>query len=317
MTDAPTMSPTTDVMSPEHGGQTLIRQLRFLAAMAVSAAIFWHVGSWAVGAAEANGPVTLININQSVVAMAELLGLAVVAAGLAVAIRGAGSAECGALAIAVGLAALGLHGSQIDSLVLYRLGPALANEPPRDPFPTVALIAETWLWLALISVGFVVGKWVDSWHDDADRAVRPGHEHAPDVRQVLGAVAVVTLVAWAVIAYCMGGEQNPLLKGQIYFSVAMGFMIGGMMAGWLFRFRSPIWMLVAVALVATGAYLIAGPDAESLREAQARGTYLDLRSMVRPLPIEYASMGAVGALLERSAMNMLRALFGMPPGEQA
>ena len=77
--------------------------------------------------------------------------------GLCVAITGPGSAHRGPLAVAVGLATLGLRGSQIDMLLLSRL----SAQPPQNPFPTWGLIAETWLWLALIGVGLVVGRWVD------------------------------------------------------------------------------------------------------------------------------------------------------------
>lgn len=280
--------------------------------MAVAAATFWYVGRWAAGSVDPGGPITLINVNQGVIAMAEMLGLAVVASGLAVAICGAGSADRGPLAIAIGLATLGLHGDQLDTLILYRLGPYPESSPPLDPFPVAALIAETWLWLALIAVGFVVGRWVESWFDST--AARPNRiEHAPDVRQGIGAVAVVALVAWIVISYTMGPDTAPLLKGQIYFSVALGFLVGAMVASWLFRLHSRVWMLSAVAIVATVAYLLAGPPSEVIARAQAHGTYVTLRPIVRPLPIEYAAMGCVGALLERDAANLLRALIGLPP----
>jgi hypothetical protein len=289
-------------------------RIRFLCAMWVAGAIFWYVGRWAAGPVDPEGPITLISVEQGVIAMAELLGLAVVASGLAVAICGPGSASHGALAIAIGLAALSMRGAQLDSLVLYRLSAEVGVGVSPDPFPRAALVAETWLWLALIAVGFVVGRWVEGWFHEGSAYLRSHPvERAPDVRQGFGAIAVVSLVAWVLIAYTMGGDAIPLLKGQIFFSVGLGFMVGAMIASWLFRLNSQVWLLAAVALVASGAYLFAGPDAQTLETARQAGTYVTLRPIVRPLPIEFASMGAVGALLEQDAANFPRSLFGLPP----
>jgi len=296
-------------------GQALIHRLRFFAGMGFAVVVFTYVGFWAAKSADPLSPITLISVDQGVIAMAELLALGVVASGLAVAICGAGSAERGALAIAVGLAAMAMRGTQLDMLVLRRLsvGPGSV-----DPFPATALVAETWLWLALIAVGFVVGRWVDSWFDSGagDAAVTPV-DRAPDVRQGLGAIAVVSLVGWTVTSYALGGGDNPLFKGQIYFAIALGFLVGAMAANWLFHLQSRVWLLTAVAIVATAAYLLAGPDSREIEAARKAGTYLTLAPMVRPLPIEYAALGSIGALLERDAMSVLRSLFGLPPQTRA
>lgn len=294
-------------------GQALIHRLRFFAGMILAVVVFWYVGYWAAKSKDPLSPITLISVNQGVIAMAELLALGVVASGLAVAICGAGSAERGALAIAVGLAAMGLRGSELDMLVLNRL----SAEESIDPFPATALVAETWLWLALIAVGFVVGRWVDSWFDSGGSAAVTPVDRAPDVRQGLGAIAIVSLIAWTVISYAIGGEENPLLKGQIYFGIALGFLVGAMVANWLFHLQSRVWLLTAVAIVATAAYLLAGPDGAKLEAARQTGTYVTLSPMTRPLPIEYAALGSIGALLERDAMAVLRALFGLPPQTRA
>lgn len=297
-------------------GQALVRRLRFLSGMAVAVVIFWYVGFWAARSNDPIAPITLVNVDQGVIAMAELLGLAVVASGLAVAICGPNSVERGALAIAIGLAAMGMRGSQIDKLILYRLD-LITPSGPVAAFPTTALVAETWLWLALISVGFIVGRWVDSWYDsNAARAVLQPVDRAPDVRQGLGAVAVVSLVAWMVISYAIGGDETPLLKGQIYFAIALGFLVGSMVANWLFQLHSRAWLLCAVALVASAAYIFAGPDSATIDAARKAGSYITLRPVVRALPIEYAAMGAVGALLEHDVMALLRALLGLQPASR-
>ncbi|MBK8268092.1 MAG: hypothetical protein IPK83_07200 [Planctomycetes bacterium] len=73
-------------------GHILVRRIRFLAAMAVSGLIFWYFGWWVARPTDPQSAVALLMVDQGVVTMAELLGLAVVVSGLAVAICGAGSA---------------------------------------------------------------------------------------------------------------------------------------------------------------------------------------------------------------------------------
>lgn len=295
-------------------GEALVRRLRFFGGMIVSIVTFWYVGYWAARSEDPFAPISLITVNQGVISMAELLGLAVVAGGLAVAVCGAGSADRGALAVAVGLAAMGYRGSNIDKFVLYRFS---ASAPAAtDPFPTAALVAETWLWLALIAVGFVVGRWVDSWFDAGPKERVVPVDRAPDVRQGLGAVAVVALVAWAVISYAMGGSDRPLNKGQTYFAIGLGFLVGSMLANWLFHLHSRVWLLCPVAIVATAAYILAGPDTHALSAAQQSGGYVILHPMVRAMPIEFAAMGAVGALLEGDARAVMRALLGTHPTQR-
>jgi len=316
MTVPPAATPddATDFATEQHGGRALIMRIRFLCAMAVSATIFWYVGWWVAGPIDPDGPVSLLMLDQNVVAMAELLGLSVISSGLAVAICGAGSAGRGPLAIAVGLASLGLRGSQLDVLVLYRLNPPATSPVGMDPFPVWALIAECWLWLALIAVGFVVGRWVGSWFEPVNKASprsSSAEEHSSDVRQGLGTIAITAVVAWIAITLAMGSGANPILKGQVYFSLGLAFLVGALVAHGFLRTDSRIWTLIAVAIVATVAYVFAGPDDAALAAAQQSGGYVNLRPIVRPLPIEYAALGAIGILIEDDAMRFFRALFGL------
>ncbi|MBN2563963.1 MAG: hypothetical protein JXQ75_23860 [Phycisphaerae bacterium] len=310
---------TADVVPHSRGGEAFILRLRFLCAMAVAATIFWYVGWWVAGPVDPQGPVSLLLVDHGVITMAELLGLAVVTSGLAVAICGAGSAERGPLAIAIGMATLGLRGFQLDRLVLYRLGLQDARGAGPDPFPTWELIAECWLWLALISVGFVVGRWVEGWFGPR-RPDAPSNpvlvDHSSDVRQGLGRIVVISLVGWAVISFTVGNDTDPILKGQIYFSIGIAFLLGGLAAHWLFPAVSRVWALVAVALLATIAYIFGGPDSAAIEAARAGGTYLNIESVARPLPIEFAAMGAVGVLLEADAMRSLRAMFGLTDADR-
>lgn len=302
-------TPVADLSPP--GGEQFLRRIRLISAMVVSAMIFWYVGWWAVNPYDPQGAVSLLLAGQNVIAMAKLLALAVVAGGLAVAICGADAPERGPLAIGVGLATLGLRGGQADLLVLFYRTSNL------DPFPAWGLIAECWLWLALIAVGFVVGRWVESWYAPTSRpsgtTVNPPLPSS-DFRQGIGTIVVTGLVAWVVLSYSIGKEADPILKGQIYFAIGLSFLVGSLTAHALLRTISRLWALVAIPLVATMAYLMAGPGEAALNTAPTM--YVALKPLARPLPLEFAAMGAVGIMLEAEVMRSLRVAFGLSPAER-
>jgi hypothetical protein len=319
MTHSPTETTTGDTTSPrrDEGGQVLLNRIRLLCALALSAVVFWHFGWWVARPVDPLGAISLLNIRdgQIVVTMAELLGLSVVVSGLAVAICGAGSAARGPLAVAVGLATLNLRGAQMDGLVLSRL---LDANKPEGIFPVFALVSETWLWLALVGVGFVVGRWVESWFgpDDipAGTTARSGLLPAIDFRQAAGSTVVSFAIAWIVLGFTVGGSEAAIEKGQIYFAVAFSFLIATLLAAWFFEVRTPGWSLVVVGLVATLAYTFGAPDI-TVEQLQAR-TYLNVTGAARPLPIEFAALGAVGVLIESDVMAMCCAMIGIHPPDR-
>jgi len=299
-------------------GQALIARIRFLIAMAASALIFWHVGWAVVGPADPNGPVTLLTLEHSVVGMAELFGLAVASAGLATAICGARSAHRGPMAVAVGLAALALRGGFIDEFMRRRIAERLAapaGASVRAVFPRGEFIAETWLWIVIIGVGFIVGRWVESWYTSDARpepvsggepakgvtsATPPGIptrvdaplDSAAEVRQGLGALVLNVLLAYNLIMLLGGRTIDELQKGQIYASIAGAFFISTLVSHLCFRATSRVWLLVAAAVVSTTAYVWNAPSA-----AELSGTgYVVLPPLLRALPIEYAALSVIGAL---------------------
>ncbi len=295
------------------GGQLLVHRIRLLCAMIVAAMIFWYFG-WRV--AEPTDPLgaaslLMIREGQGVVIMAELLGLSVVVSGLAVAICGAGSAVRGPLAVAVGLATLGLRGGQMDRLVQYRLTATTDSGLPLDPLPVWALVSETWLWLALIGVGLVVGRWVEGWFGPAEPVTRSSTADSADLRNSFGAVAIAALLAWIILLYTVGSDPMPLAQGQIYFGVFVAFLASSLIAHWFLQPSSRLWTLLTIALVATAGYVHASPPAEVLERAAAVGAYVPLHPLARPLPIEYAALGSIGVLLEADAMVGICAMIGL------
>ncbi|HWL95030.1 MAG TPA: hypothetical protein VNT79_16035 [Phycisphaerae bacterium] len=319
MTQAATLSAAT-LPAPAHAGSgtILIRRLRFLAAMGVAGVIFYYFGWWVARPPDPLSAVALMTLDQGVIAMAELLGLAVVVSGLAVAICGANSAERGPLAVAVGLATLAARAEHMDKLVLYRLTSAPQGSAAADfAFPTWAFVAETWLWLALIGVGFVVGRWVESWFTPVQTPapMRPATDAGADIRQSGGTVAISVAIAWILLSYFVAGYAYPIERGQIYFGVAFAFLAASLISHWLFQLRTRTWLLVVVGLVASAAYVYGGPPDEMLEAAAKFGFFIPLAPLARPLPIEYAALGAIGVLIERDVMELLAAMFGIGPAE--
>lgn len=296
----------------------LIQQLRMASALVIAGMIFWHFGWWVAKPVDPAGPVSLLMVEEGVIAMAELLGLAVVVSGLAVAICGAGSAERGPLAVAVGLSTLAHRGVQMDKLVLHRLTTASGQGPP-DPFPVWGFIAETWLWLALIGVGFVVGRWVEGWFESPRSILRDRRhvgDHATDIRQAVGTVVVAFCIAWVLVSSTVGGHAVPMHKGQIYFGLFLGFLVASLIAHWFFQAETRVWALLAIALAAGAGYFYGEPDGEIIQAARASGTYVTLKSVARPLPIEYAAVGGIGVLLEADVMWLFRVFFGLGPADR-
>jgi len=307
-TDAPALQPTAN----RGEGQALIARVRFFAAMAASALIFWHIGWAVVGPADPNGPVTLLMLSNSVVGIAELFGLSVAAAGLATAICGPRSAHRGPQAVAVGLAALALRGGFIDEFIRRRIADRLVAPSGVSVtiFPKGEFIAETWLWIILIGVGFIVGRWVESWYAvepvsgpaqggtaaSGSPPITPGAavhlDSAAEVRHGLAALVLNVLVAYNLIIVLGGRNIDEMQKGQIFASIAGAFFISTLVSHLCFKANSRVWLLVAAAVVSTTAYVWNSPDAAAL----AGSGYVVLPPLLRALPIEYAALSVAGAL---------------------
>ncbi len=298
--DAPAIQPVA-----RGEGQALIARVRFFVAMAASALIFWHIGWAVVGPADPRGPVTLLMLNNSVVGIAELFGLSVAAAGLATAICGARAAHRGPQAVAVGLAALALRGGFMDEFVRRRIAERLAAPAGASVtvFPRGEFIAETWLWIILIGVGFIVGRWVESWYAaessgpaqpaSAGAATAAVHlDSAAEVRQGIAALVLNVLVAYNLVIVLGGRNIDEMQKGQIYASIAGAFFISTLVSHLCFKANSRVWLLVAAAIVSTTAYVWNSPDTAAL----AGGGYVVLPPLLRALPIEYAALSVAGAL---------------------
>ncbi len=273
----------------------LAHRLRFLAALLVAAVMFWHVGFLAAGPEDSGAPVTLLLVRHRLLAMTELLGLALAGSGLAVAIAGPGASAAGPLAIAVGLAAMAWRGGAADLLPVCL--PAEAG-----PWPARQLVFELWLWLGLIGVGAIAGRWVETWFSSSEprwersRLLRSPDSDAPhEPRRAFGAVLVTAGIGLALTAVLGGSPVAAVQKGQVFFAVGASFYIGSVVALWLFPLQSGLWLLFSVALGGTVAYVFGAPALSE--DTVQRGAHLLLPVLARPLPIEFASLGTAGVIV--------------------
>ncbi|HPF39917.1 MAG TPA: hypothetical protein P5081_19320 [Phycisphaerae bacterium] len=320
MTDdsQPTNGVPKDTAPQQTGGHILVYRIRFVAAMCIAGAVFWYFGWWVARPTDPLGAVSMLMVNNGVVTMAELLGLAIVVSGIAVAICGGDTAERGPLAVAVGLATLAARGGRMDMLLLNRLA-SPSPDSAIDVYPVMGLMAETWLWLALIGVGMVVGKWVQGWFRAAGEApilMEDGDgKSAWDIRMAIGALVIGFFIAWSIIAFAAGEPMAPIETGQLFFALISAFLLAALVAQWFFDLRDRIWMLVVVGLVASAAYWFGQP--QHLDAAEKLHTHIPIENpLVRPLPIEYAALGAIGVLLERDFMSILFVVIGYAPRDR-
>jgi len=293
MTAAQLQVDANDLESDREHEAALAGKLRSLAALAVPALVFWFVAYWVVAPHDPLAPVTLLMTSNLFMVMLEMLGLAVVAAGLAVAIRGPRSSTYGPLGVAVGLAALSIRGGNMDLLPIC-LPRATA------PWPIHSLVFEFWLWVGLIAVGSVVGRWVDSWSTtDPDHLARHPRDADDDVvdsaaemRRALLAIVGVTILAFVLVPVFAGGTRSAVLKGQVFFSVGAGFYVATVAVLTTIRLQSPLWIMLALVVVGSVAYVVGEPA--FTREMVDHGTRLIIPGIARPTPMQFAALGTIG-----------------------
>jgi len=267
----------------------LIAQLRVASALAIAAAIFWNVGWLAIQPIDPEGPVTLVAISNRLTAYAAMAMLAVIAGGLGVLVAGHLSEIMGPVAVAAGLAALSARGAQSNMLGGYFTA-------AESGWPALGMIAETWLWLVLIGIGAIAGRWCASWIEGPPlRARQP--EDRPGEQSGLGAAIASAIVAappaYGLIMLLGLSADEEVRKQQVFFSVGLGFFLAAMLARFALRPTSLWWPLLAIGAVATAAYMVSAPGAGG--QAVSLNELRTVREAVaRPLPIEYAALGAIG-----------------------
>lgn len=288
-----TADPTPAAQTPQH--VSLATQLRVMAALGVSGLIFWTVGWGALQPADAGSPITLFHAPHPLTAFVVLAALAAVTGGLAVIIAGRAPKLMAPAAVGAGLAGLNLRGAEADYLGAY----VLSAGPNGPVWPTMLLITELWAWLALVAIGAYVGQWV-AGRVLASDPLSAGLESAQTVSlpeqtgKLAASVAVTAALGYTLVRILGGSPADAVLKGQVYFSVGVGMLLATWGCQWAFRCVLAWWPLLAVGLLGMAAYVIGQPARGPASVEFMLRVMPDMVS--RPLPIEYAGLGALGGV---------------------
>jgi hypothetical protein len=278
-------------------------------------AVFATVGWMAISPDDPRGAVSL-SIGDVAVVVPQVAALAAVVAGVVTAIIGRMLPDAGTFAVAVGLAGANLQGHPSSYLLMNATGVGARR------ILCLSLVAEAVVWFIVIAVALVVSGLVMRWcwygrsgfSEDAGPAklatlsiadvpvlgrlvcgtqvtagaTRPQRGVLHGVITALAALLLIRLLA-------TGSPVRTVQHGQVYFSLAAAFFIGGYVAHRMLPVRTPLWGCLAVPVVCIIGY------AWTMLRAQGPAPYARIASVpptafIRALPLEYISVGIAGVL---------------------
>jgi hypothetical protein len=284
-----------------HKPLSLAEKLRVCAACVASAILFAVVGHMVLEPSNAGAALSFIAQGHvlSVLGYAVLLVGAAALVGVLIVPGRLEDAAC--LVAAFGLAWENWAGGSMQYMLYY-----VAPEADARAGLFLHLALETLLWALLMVEAMLVGRGVKVWLDAAGAPASDSpstarkHQHAADVPRSVGAAAVCAVVAALVISQVAGRSPvSPIEKGQIYFAVGLAFYLGTLVASYVVYAVRPVYFLGAVWAVATAAYCWAWrhPFADLAQTPYEGFQDVVPMALARPLPVEYLSLGTIGALL--------------------
>lgn len=176
----------------------------------------------------------------------------------------------------------------------------LRNETPGAPHggPYLLLLVD-YLYLAAAVLGAVVASFVATHGSEARSAIRTALGLGPSDGVRKGAAALVTscVVAAVAMSVLVGPPTNQVLRGQVYFAVALGVYAGVYVARMVVKDAPPLWFVAIPLVLGIIGLVVAGlRPALMIPAAYQHLDTLPAWALVRPLPIEFASVGLVAAL---------------------
>lgn len=284
-----------------------VDKLLLAAACLLSMLLFCSIGRLAAGTMDPLGAVALLDQSSPVAAVIELMGLAVVVAGLGGVLLRGRLVDFGLFVVALGLAAMSLRGSQIDHLVRY------VPQGTTRSAVFLLLAVEVLAWVLVMLAAAAADALVSGWFD-AGRSSQAAHRPVGLGELVLGRARrqsgvheirngllcfLLCAVGAAVLIRMIGGPALSIIrKGQVYFSLAAAFFLAGLVAQQLSRARLMIWPLLAVPLVAAAGYLAGGVQPHASVPTIYEGLeHIMPNFLCRALPVEYFSAGVAGVVL--------------------
>ena len=306
MTAAATISPA------EPHPLTLSDKAAFVAACALSVAVYLTVGWMALTPKDPLGAVSLLACTAAPFAWLQVCVLAVVIAALTTALWGRRLADLGLFAVTVGLAALTLKGGNASSLLVAEAGDG--DVPGRGL--AVQLGFEALAWFVIPAVSALASLLTMRWcagaraccEGNTPRMLPLGASDIPLLGEQLCGVPVlnrtaslmglkhtaVATVAALVILHLLAASLHAsvIRHGQACFILAASVLLGTYIAFKAAPVRSALWPMLAVPLVALLSYLWAavsgGGEGQFLAAPGA--------AALRVLPLQFIAVGVASAV---------------------
>lgn len=291
---------STASIAPPHVG--LIDRTRVALACGVAILMMYGVG-WNV----AQPPDPLLGLTLTAAGRSSyfhiwmmMLVLGAVTSAIATAVAGKRLPEAGLFATGVGMATMALRGGSMQSVLAYCASPETASR--RELMWLMG--QDCLLWAAVMALAWAASTLTRKWLWP-DSKVSASPARTKPVSPQLGAATlastliVALMVIWLTIARTPVAE---IARGQVVASVAAGLFLGAMAGRTVTGVDNVRWYLPAVVLVGLTAYLIG--YLESDMSWAASGSYRPYAALattpphdlVRPLPIEYMTVGVAAVL---------------------
>jgi len=188
----------------------------------------------------------------------------------------------GLLVVGFALALWATHGGTMDEWLKMK------NPIPGPPSGAayVPLLAEYLYWAVVVAAVYAL----------TGRRGPTANKSSVNLRDGITALIVTAAVAAVLILILSGPRTGHTYRGQVYFAVAVSFILGVMAARRVTGTRRLIWYLPGPLIVGiVGALLAASKP--GLGPTYANISVIPAWALVRPLPIEMVGVGLVAILL--------------------
>lgn len=196
----------------------------------------------------------------------------------------------GLLTVALALAIWAYSGGTMDDWLKYKN----TTIGPPSGAAYVPLLGEYLYWGIVVALAY--------WATVGTSP--PAGEPRASLQNGLTAAAITIVVSALLISILSGPRISDTRHGQVYFSVAVGFILAVMTANRVCGVRDPIWYLPAPLIVGLLGVLYACAK-PALGISYANINVIPANGLVRPLPIEMITVGIASILLTLRAANRI------------
>lgn len=315
------MSDAAGMAVMDRGDMTFLEQSSVWATWLLGGAAFLTVGWTALRPDDPFGGVSLWSRSSGMSAWCQIVALTAAVSALGTVMAGRKSVDAGALAAALGLAAVPLRGATSEYFLIRA-----AESAGGASALAMRFAAEACAWgtavLAALAVSAMTARWFfgpRSRHDEIPSlADAPGFGRwlsidAAERTPVAGglkhfAIALaVGLVAFQVLS--TGSYARAIEHGQACFVVAGAAGVGAYVAHRVAPVRSALWSVLAALLLGPVGFAAAIVSSGSSPSTVLPVT-IPVSHFLRALPIQFAAAGTVAAIAVTWHMAAIRAAHG-------